>query len=666
MKISRITCENFRNFKEACTIDFPTDGRVTVIYGPNGVGKTTLHQLFQWIIYGEVHFNKTASAKMYNLQLEQETPVGSRFAVKGSIDFEHPNAEGVVEKYRLQRNWYYKKGVVESKREDYSEFGLTKLIGDDWKPVREDPDTIIERILPSGLSRYFFFDGENMIADLNLKGRDSAKALRRALYAIFDLDIYEQALTHIGEKTKGTSTVLGNLYLSMADTSTNADVIKAGLDVKLTTKKIEETKEEIKRAQSEVDRYRGEIQRLSEIIGGAQSSEILEKRRKRAKETIKSFEEAISKEQLNFGASIMSCYPNLLIARIVEEAQYRISLKVENEQLLPGLKKELIESLLGESTCLCGHHIGDAEREVLTGYIRLFPPLSYKSVYDQFKNAALRWGGEHNPKLLFDHIVSVLHYKHEIEQQQQEITDIDNDLKQNANLDELIAKRAKAETSIAFWEKKIKELSQKQGLQDQYLKQYTRKYDEVRNKYNTNRDVTDKIEIMEMVAEYFRITLENTAISYSQKLCAAIQDLLDKMLTSIRKVFVTPQFEISVRDSFGDEAKSEGQFAVVSFAYIGGIFKLLSETDALKSKEYPLILDGPFSKLDAQQRQNVVDTIPSYAPQVILFSKDDLNECFHHDTEDCVWTIYSNDERNVSFIKKGYDPEVFTSNAIDN
>lgn len=84
----------------------------------------------------------------------------------------------------------------------------------------------------------------------------------------------------------------------------------------------------------------------------------------------------------------------------MEEAQYRISLKVENEQLLPGLKKELIESLLGESTCLCGHHIGDAEREVLTGYIRLFPPLSYKSVYDQFKNAALRWGGEHNPKLL--------------------------------------------------------------------------------------------------------------------------------------------------------------------------------------------------------------------------------------------------------------------------
>jgi DNA repair exonuclease SbcCD ATPase subunit len=67
MKISKIEFENFRNFKEQCCITFPTDGSVTVIYGPNGVGKTTLHQLFQWIFYGEVHFNKTASNKCTTL-----------------------------------------------------------------------------------------------------------------------------------------------------------------------------------------------------------------------------------------------------------------------------------------------------------------------------------------------------------------------------------------------------------------------------------------------------------------------------------------------------------------------------------------------------------------------------------------------------------------------
>ena len=54
-----------------------------------------------------------------------------------------------------------------------------------------------------------------------------------------------------------------------------------------------------------------------------------------------------------------------------------------------------------------------------------------------------------------------------------------------------------------------------------------------------------------------------------------------------------------------------------------------------------MILDGPFSKLDAQHRQNVINTIPSYAPQVILFSKDDINGCFGEKGLEHVWTIYS-------------------------
>ena len=59
MKISKIEFENFRNFKEHGEIRCSTDGKVTIIYGKIGDGKTTLHQLVQWIFYGKVHFNKT-------------------------------------------------------------------------------------------------------------------------------------------------------------------------------------------------------------------------------------------------------------------------------------------------------------------------------------------------------------------------------------------------------------------------------------------------------------------------------------------------------------------------------------------------------------------------------------------------------------------------------
>jgi hypothetical protein len=126
---------------------------------------------------------------------------------------------------------------------------------------------------------------------------------------------------------------------------------------------------------------------------------------------------------------------------------------------------------------------------------------------------------------------------------------------------------------------------------------------------------------------------------------------------------MSPKFELSVKDNFGKEDKSEGQFAISSFAYIGGICKLLHEIPSLSDKEFPLVLDGPFSKLDAQHRQNVIDTIPSYAPQVILFSKDDINSCFGDNGQEYVWTIYSNEDKHISRVEFGYDPEVFKVNA---
>ena len=46
MRISKIEFENFRNFKGHGEIKCSTDGKVTIIYGKNGDGKTTLHQLF--------------------------------------------------------------------------------------------------------------------------------------------------------------------------------------------------------------------------------------------------------------------------------------------------------------------------------------------------------------------------------------------------------------------------------------------------------------------------------------------------------------------------------------------------------------------------------------------------------------------------------------------
>ena len=62
MKIKKIEIKNFRQFKGQNIIDFNTDGKITVILGDNGTGKTTLMQFFNWVFYGNYYFDNDVNA----------------------------------------------------------------------------------------------------------------------------------------------------------------------------------------------------------------------------------------------------------------------------------------------------------------------------------------------------------------------------------------------------------------------------------------------------------------------------------------------------------------------------------------------------------------------------------------------------------------------------
>lgn len=261
MRIKSIEYENFRNFRDHGVIKCSTDGKMTIIYGKNGDGKTTLHQLFQWVIYGSVKFNKTATNRLYNLAYESSLPYGTEFDVMGRIDFEH---DGV--NYSITRTITYKKTVSDSQmvKEDFSLQRQNENY--DWLRV-DRPNETIEKLLPSGLADYFFFDGESMIADLCVKSRDSASKLRKALYSMFDLDVVEAAINHIG-RTDLRTTVLGKLYLSKSSVASGAEISAIKTNIENAQKKIAEITAQKEADEQEIKRLQARVAAISEEIGG--------------------------------------------------------------------------------------------------------------------------------------------------------------------------------------------------------------------------------------------------------------------------------------------------------------------------------------------------------------------------------------------------------------
>lgn len=649
MKIRKIEFENFRNFKEHGEIRCSTDGKVTIIYGMNGDGKTTLHQLCQWIFYGEVHFNKTATKHLYNLEFESEQSYNTVFEVMGRIDFEHDKVG-----YSLTRIYQYRKELDDSTKIGESLELMREDNDNNWKPV-ERPQEVVEKLLPSGLSEYFFFDGESMIADLKVKGSDSAKKLRTALYSIFDLDVLEGALEHIGE-TQYKTTVLGQLYLSKGNLSSGSEISAIKTNIENAQTKIAELEDKLWSAKDEKKNKKDLINYISEQIGETKSKTEYEVERKRLQEGRDRSLKSIEIFEMDFGNAVMESYPQLLISKAVKDAKKTIHLKIEMTSLPSGISKRLISYLLAAETknCICGNPLCESERQHIKEYENMMPPKSYTSVYSEFSQMAKSWGQGYDRNKLDVYIQQALSNSEAAEEFDRAIRELDNEQKKSPDIEQLVVDRRNAEVRITELDDIIVRLESEKKKFEIYLKNQMKEFDARTAAAADNAIVSEKIAIMNAVKEYFSSKKDEESKKYSEKLQEYIQKLIDVMLTSKRFVQVSPEFTIKVTDSFNDESKSEGQFAVVSFAYIGGIFSLLKTEERLSDKEYPLVLDGPFSKLDPDQRQNVIDTIPSFAPQVILFSKDDLNAYFSPEAIGKIWTIQSNREKNVAQIKEGY------------
>ena len=153
LHLSALHLRNFGPFKGEQVIRFPDEDGVSIFYGDNMRGKTTLLNAIRFAFFGRVIGRSRRAVSLHDIGNWESASEGV-FGFEVRLELTHASAA-----YRLTRTCSPRSAVISpSSNEDYKvEYYLERgghILGPQQAAIE------LERILPEQISRFFLFDGE--------------------------------------------------------------------------------------------------------------------------------------------------------------------------------------------------------------------------------------------------------------------------------------------------------------------------------------------------------------------------------------------------------------------------------------------------------------------------------------------------------------------------
>src|SRR5688572_4852378 len=135
LTLDRLTIRDFGPYRGRQELTFARDRGVYIIYGPNGRGKTTLHNAFRYALYGEIREirGRPRAGMARDLVNSEARKVASYGLFETSLDFRH---NGI--RYRLTRRYDERKQPHE----------IMLLERNDVPLAQDDSEKVLQAIAP--------------------------------------------------------------------------------------------------------------------------------------------------------------------------------------------------------------------------------------------------------------------------------------------------------------------------------------------------------------------------------------------------------------------------------------------------------------------------------------------------------------------------------------
>ncbi|MGY1753799.1 AAA family ATPase [Blastococcus sp. SYSU D01042] len=626
MRLHQITLTNFRQFAGQQTLPLASDELrpVSLVFGANGAGKTTLLNAFTWGLYGVVSEDVEEQHRMINDGVWRATPIGGVAELAVELHFDHDDRN-----YRLLRTASLQKESDEQ-RAPTAALHLWETMPDGSSEVVSAPQERVLSILPMGVSRFFFFNGER-IEKLVQKGAYSE--VQQDIKVLLDLEQVERALQHLpkvdrrltadlkkhgGDRASEIQTAIDNLLDQQAAGRDELSVLEH--DLALLSEEREEVTELLRQnaTAAPLQRERDSVvQELEEARGARRAAEV---------------------EQ----ATLIATRGFIAFSDDLADTTISLAQKLYQRGALPApLKREFVDQLLDEQSCICGtplaehsparHSVEDWRQRaglqaVETAWQRLHGQLEQfgkarDQLHEDLQQVAKRMTSEHE----------------RVDRLEARKTELDRQLK-DSRLEEvqsLESKRLDLEGRMAT---KQQRLGVVRSNLDSIVKQLEQKEVE-RNRAAVTDELAAKARSRSELVHSVRRALEEILAIRSEEMRRRLDRKLKDVFANISiKPYVprlTDRFELSLTQTIdGVELpvpKSTGENQILSLSFVAAVSELAREIRKERRAEgdapqdagsYPIVMDAAFGSLDENYQKEVSRALAEMAPQlVVLVSK---------------------------------------------
>lgn len=626
MKLQSITLTNFRQFKGTQIFNLASDAiqPVTLLFGANGAGKTTLLNAFTWALYGNMSADVEQQDRMVTDSVWRSVAIGSSVDVAVEVCFNHEGQD-----YRLERRATLRK-ESDSQSPAAPQLQLWTTRADGSSEVSHAPQETILSILPVGVSRFFFFNGERIE---NLVKKGAYAEVQKDIKVLLDLEQVERAIAHLPKVNRRLTDELKKYGGETASAIQDA---------------IDDLTDQQAKAKDELKLIEGDLATLDEERD--RTTDLLRQHAEAA--PIQAERDAVTNELDEARAARKTALTEratLIATRGFQAFTDSLGLKTKEmadtlyqKGALPApLKREFVDKLLDEGACICGtpltehseswDHVKEWRQRaglqaVETAWQRLsgqIAPLANarEGLRDDLANLLSRIGSER------DRVARLEARKSEL----------DGKLKDSRQEDvqALERKRMDLEGRIAL-------KNQRKGAIETDLVNLAREIDQ-KTTERSRAQVTDQLASKarsrsDLVQSVKRALEEILAIREEDmrlRLDAELKSVFKSITHQAHVPTLSEGFELTLHKNVNGVdlpvPKSTGENQILSLSFVAAVSKLAREIRKESRAEgaaaedagtFPIVMDAAFGSLDQDYQEAVSRALAKMAPQlVVLVSK---------------------------------------------